>query len=450
MYHRLTKLRAAACAGLALLLLPITAKAETFSTLYQFQGGTDGANPVSAILNASGIFYGTTIGGGSQSAGTVVQLLPPATTGAWSDKVLHSFAADGTQAYGTLFAYKTSVLGTTFSSSLSGNAGRAYQLKPMVTPVGSWKEILLHGFGAAGDGWGPEAGLIKQGSLYYGTTLAGGVAGCKGYTNGADGCGTVFQLKAPAVAGGAWTEQVLYSFKGGNDGAIASSSLLFAKKALFGVTTIGGTGNCQLPNTSGGCGTVYSVTPQGVKTAIYSFTGGTDGAFPIGKLIFVQGALFGTTSAGGGTGCGGSGCGIIFRLKPPLVAGGPWREKIMYAFGGGTDGAGPIAGLLNIPPTGTGGAPGNLYGTTSLGGGSGCGGGGCGTVFKFPLVGTGAGKESVVHAFQGAGDGAFPVGDLINSGGPLGTTQFGGTSACPGGRVAAGYQGCGTVFQITN
>ena len=287
-----------------------------------------------------------------------------------------------------------------------------------------------------------------------GTTLAGGITGCKGYIAGADGCGTVFQLMPPAVAGGAWAEKILYSFKGGSDGAIASSSLISLKGAFYGVTTVGGTGNCLLPGTSGGCGTVFAVNPLGVKTAIYSFTGGADGAYPIGKLIHVQGAAFyGTTSSGGGTGCGGSGCGTIFRLKPPTVIGGPWREKILHTFAGGTDGAAPVAGLLNIPVSIAGTTAGILYGTTSVGGGTGCAGVGCGTVFKLPLAGVEKGDigiESVIHAFQGQGDGAFPIGDLINVGGPLGTTEFGGTSSCAGGKTAIGYQGCGTVFRLSN
>ena len=121
MHHCSKNLRAAACAGLLMLSYP--ARAENFSTLYQFRGGADGANTVTSMLNSGGSFYGTTIGGGSQSAGTVYQPVPPATAGAWNDKVLHSFAADGTEAFGDLISYKTSLLGTTFSTSLSGNGG---------------------------------------------------------------------------------------------------------------------------------------------------------------------------------------------------------------------------------------------------------------------------------------------------------------------------------------
>ena len=49
-------------------------------------------------------------------------------------------------------------------------------------------------------------------------------------------------------------------------------------------------------------------------------------------------------------------------------------EEVLYRFAADSDGAQPVAGLIAD-------APGNLYGTTSAGGGTGCGGGGCGTVF---------------------------------------------------------------------
>ena len=49
----------------------------TFATLYAFTGGTDGANPQAALLNAGdGFFYGTTSSGGNGS-GTVFRVTPP-------------------------------------------------------------------------------------------------------------------------------------------------------------------------------------------------------------------------------------------------------------------------------------------------------------------------------------------------------------------------------------
>ena len=53
-------------------------------------------------------------------------------------------------------------------------------------------------------------------------------------------------------------------------------------------------------------------------------------------------------------------------------------------------------------------AAGNLYGTTAWGGSSGCGGSGCGTIFKID----GAGHFTTLHSFDGS-DGASPWAALI-------------------------------------
>jgi uncharacterized repeat protein (TIGR03803 family) len=84
-----------------------------------------------------------------------------------------------------------------------------------------------------------------------------------------------------------------------------------------------------------------------------------------------------------------------------------------------------------------------LYGTTTTGGGSGCGGQGCGTVFEIST----AGKESVVYAFKGGSDGAVPEAALVNANNALyGTTAYGGTGGC---KTTNEPNGCGTVYKIT-
>src|SRR5580658_11268354 len=93
---------------------------------------------------------------------------------------------------------------------------------------------------------------------------------------------------------------------------------------------------------------------------LYRFTAGSDGAQPIAGLVAdAAGNLYGTTSAGGGSGCGGSGCGTVFELSPRK--GGGWTEAILHSFLGGTDGEYPSVPLITD-------AQGNLYGTTDDGG----------------------------------------------------------------------------------
>ena len=88
---------------------------------------------------------------------------------------------------------------------------------------------------------------------------------------------------------------------------------------------------------------------------------------------------------------------------------------MLHRFTGGADGATPLAGLLWDPS-------GNLYGTTSAGGGA-----GAGVVFKLALVNT-VWKEQVLHTFSGGWDGGQPRAGLIRdaAGNLYGTTYSGG------------------------
>jgi uncharacterized repeat protein (TIGR03803 family) len=44
------------------------------STIYRFAGGSDGAYPLSSLINVNGVLYGTTVGGGANQGGTVFSL----------------------------------------------------------------------------------------------------------------------------------------------------------------------------------------------------------------------------------------------------------------------------------------------------------------------------------------------------------------------------------------
>jgi uncharacterized repeat protein (TIGR03803 family) len=158
-----------------------------------------------------------------------------------------------------------------------------------------------------------------------------------------------------------------------------------------------------------GCGTVFEVKPNGTETVLYAFQGGSDGGEPLASVIRDgQGNLYGTTARGGNmTDCGGNGCGVVFKLTPSGT------ESVVYAFQGGDDGVFP-AGDLMMDKSG------NLYGTTLEGGE-----GNIGTVFKIAP----GGAETVLYAFHGAGDGAYPKAGLIEdkAGNLYGTTTAGGT-----------------------
>jgi uncharacterized repeat protein (TIGR03803 family) len=149
-------------------------------------------------------------------------------------------------------------------------------------------------------------------------------------------------LAPPAQGQTAWTETVLYSFKGGSDGATPIAGLIADNQgALYGTTAGGGSGNN---------GTVFKLMPpaQGqmawTETALYNFKGGSDGATPIAGLVADnQGALYGTTQQGGsGTND------VVFKLTPPAQGQTAWTETVLHNSTGGNDGANPGRGQMRF------------------------------------------------------------------------------------------------------
>jgi uncharacterized repeat protein (TIGR03803 family) len=97
-------------------------------------------------------------------------------------------------------------------------------------------------------------------------------------------------------------------------------------------------------------------------TILHSFTGGSDGANPWAGLILSGNTLFGTAYNGGSWGHG-----TVFKVNTDGSG-----FTTLHSFAYGSDGAGPIGGLILTNNT--------LYGTADLGGSS-----GVGTVFSLSL-----------------------------------------------------------------
>ena len=258
-------------------------------------------------------------------------------------------------------------------------------------------------------------------SPYTGLTMdaAGNIYGTT--LSGGAGYGTVFKL---AKSGSTWVITTLYSFAGGSDGVGPRDRVIIGPDGnLYGSTFAGGGSACG----GRGCGTVFMVCPTcgGAETVLHRFSGTTDGGQPIGDLIFdASGTLYGTTVIGGKPhGCGGSGCGTVYKLQN---SGGTWAETVLYKFAGGTDGVFPDGGVIFD-------STGNLYGTTSSGGSH-----AAGTIFKLTRSGS-AWMESLIYVFQGLTDGKEPVTGLIfdTVGNLYGSTLFGGTGLG------------GTIFELT-
>jgi uncharacterized repeat protein (TIGR03803 family) len=323
----------------------------------------------------------------------------------------------------------------------------AVALTLAVPASAEWKEKVLYSFQGGTDGAGPAGGVVfgPDGSL-YGATQFGGADNCSPMA----ACGAVFQVTPQKD--GSWTETVLYVFKGkaSNDGEYPEGGLIADSAGnLYGTTAYGGTGDCVLLGIKGGCGTVYELSPPAehggawTETILYSFLTAKQGYVPNGDLVFDGGGnLYGATTYGGGKGetCDsfyGGNCGAVFELSPPKTKGGKWAEKVLHAFGGGTDGANPNGGLVSD-------SKGNVYGTTYMGGDHNCNyqdETGCGTIFKLsPPVKKGAAwLEKQLHVFTGGGDGGQPNGGLVLN--PKGLLY--GTAG--GGNVSGG----GIAFQLT-
>ena len=302
----------------------------TESVVSKFAGGVGGQNPEfgALIRDASGNFYGTTLGGGAYGFGTVFKLT---TTHALT--VLYSFTggADGAHPFnGLTWDAAGNLFGTTFEGGAYG-AGVVFELGK------GGVETVVHSFtGGTDDGGYPYCGLIRDptGNL-YGTTTVGG----------AYDAGVVFELSLEGV------ETVLYSFTGGIDGGYPYAGVILDRSGnLYGTTVSGG---------QYGYGIVFEIAATGGEAVLHSFTGGIDGRNPYAALVLGgAGYLYGTTTYGG------AGAGNIFRMSIAGVL------TTVYSFTGGTDGEYPFGGVVRD-------AAGNLYGTTGNGGKY-----GLGTVYK--------------------------------------------------------------------
>jgi len=231
-------------------------------------------------------------------------------------------------------------------------------------------------------------------------------------------------------------ETLLYSFKNGtSDGQLPFQDVtLDSQGNVYGMTQAGGVLNL---------GVVYKVAPDGTETVLHSFVGGAnDGSSSNGSLLLdKQGNLYGTTGFGGGTGCGGGGCGVVFKLAPN------GKFTLLHSFKGDGDGYYPQGALLADKA-------GNLYGAAALGGGDttcevhGEGkNSGCGTVFKVAPDGT----FTVLHTFEHPNqEGTIPNGSLIADaqGNLYGTTEVNGADTpCP---ADVFENGCGVVFKLSS
>jgi uncharacterized repeat protein (TIGR03803 family) len=401
------------------ILLPATiagAAAPQEKTIYSFQGGNDGSFPsANLVADSEGNLYGMTeAGGGSpncgqngsenQGCGTIFKLTPPAKTGgAWAESILYSFqgSGDGSQPSGGLTIDAAGNLyGVAGGGSSSCGCGVIFELSP--SSSGVWAQSVLYTF-TDGPGGGYPIGslaLDSAGRLY-------------GITSARDNCGDVFEATPPSQGGTIWTEAVIYQFQGGkSDGCAPAGTLVFDKAGnLYGTAQSGGQKDVGIayrlkPPTAPGAPWALSI--------LHSFTGGTDGAQPVGGLIFHGADLFGTTYGGGNNGDG-----VVFQLSPPAKGKTTWVETPILTFNSRSSGQGPLTAVVFDKA-------GNLYGTTRF-----CVGGVGGEVFELsPPAQTGnPWTESTLYSFTCGSDGCNIGGLAFDKGSALyGLSGSGGTA----------------------
>lgn len=368
-------------------------------TLYTFAGGSNGDVPSGTLIfDSNGNLYGLS-GGGANGAGAIFQLTPSG-SGSWTESVIYSFLNySDYPGESIVFDLNGNLYGTMPSS---GTCGAVYQLVPSTS--GSWTQNIVFSFtDSATQGCYPDTIIFDPatGNL-YGITEQGGA------NNG----GVAFAL-AP-VLGGGWNFNLIYSFCGA--GCSPTGTLtLDSSGSLYGTTTAGG---------SYSDGTVFRLT-NGTNgwtaTTLYNFTGGYNGYSTFGGVVFDQhGNIYGVTDEPGG----GDDVGNVIELTPTK---GDWIIHVIHTFTGGPDGGNPAAYKLAID------RPGNLYGTTTLGGLY-----RYGTAYKLAPSSNGKWTETVLHSFTNGADGANPdCGFVFDSAGNLyGSTNNGG---------ADGY---GVVFEV--
>jgi uncharacterized repeat protein (TIGR03803 family) len=299
------------------------------TVLYSFSSGNDGAQPYGGVtLDAQGNLYGTAVtgGGGTCEGGCGIAYKLVNVGGTWTQTVLHAFTG-GDDGSGPGAGLTIDEQGNLYGMTPTGGAfgmGTIYQLHP--SQQGTYRFRVIHQFTGGPDGSGGSKGRMifdHAGNLYGAATVGG-----------AHGDGLVFRLTR---RGATWKLKPLYAFQGQPDAGYPYGGLTFDQAGnLYGTTYYDGANDL---------GSVYELQRTGgvwTERVLYSFKGGTDGANSISGLVFdSQGNLYGTTSEGGAPGCS---CGVIFKLAPDGQGG--WTESVAYAFTGTPDAAFPYNGMV--------------------------------------------------------------------------------------------------------
>ena len=344
-----------------------------FQTIRRF-GSTlaDGLQSKSAVIKGpGGALFGTTLVGGNEGAGILYRIGSPTAASPQLSTVLQ-FSPTGVKPDGEQPAFPPTVLpdgtllGVTPAGGETGN-GTIYRQ----SADGRDYAVVRH-FQVGVDGRAPSGPLVDgRDGYFYGVCEAGG----------ANAGGTVF-----LVASDGSNYRTLQNFSAPDGTAPGGRLLVATNGAIYGVAREGA---------ASVLGSVWRMNRDGSQFKVLrAFRGGVaDGGKPTAGLI--EGSddrFYGVTTRGGAAQQG-----VVYSLRSDGT-----EYRVLASFGtGALTGVEPAGELIFAPD-------GRLYGVTL-----GSTGNGRGSVFRINVDGSGA---ETLHVFQGAADGAKPVGRLLQRG----------------------------------
>ena len=283
----------------------------SYTVLHNFNDQiTEATYPKGNLVQDGNVLYGITTNGGIYNSGTLYKVNPDGT----GYSILHHFnladVNDGDNPYAEVVQVGNTLYGTTYDGGAFG-LGTIYKINTDGTGF-----TLLYSFqGGAADGDTPYAPLIWDGSLLYGTALAG---------DGINNNGTIFSIDTAGI-----TYSIMHLFDNVPDGRNPYGGLLDDGTYLYGMTSVGGINNW---------GTIFKISKSTYTlTILHNFTGGSaDGSYPYGSLVTDGTYLYGMASGGGVTGEG-----TVFRMLKDGTG-----FVLMHSFSYSVDGAYPDNSLI--------------------------------------------------------------------------------------------------------
>ena len=290
-------------------LYSMTTGGQSFSVLYSITNENNGYPLLNLMQGKSGDIYGTT----PQSAGTTTygtvfdfssaSVLYPFTQPSFNGVAVGAYPRSPAMvqdSQGNLYGYGNGGIfqlsppntfttftplcpfgtgdGQTPSSLLLGIDGNLYGTTEDGGPTSEGEIFkctqqgnlsILHAFGGA-DGNGPVSLVQTSDGTLWGVTHSGG----------ANNYGGVFKVQSSDDFVDSIVFSIVYSSIASTAGPDAI--ILGADGNFYGTTIVGG---------ANGDGTIFEMTPSGIPSALYNFTGAADGAFPF-ALIQGQGGTF--------------------------------------------------------------------------------------------------------------------------------------------------------------